>query len=380
MIKAETTQLSERYQAALEEHLSQRSRAKPLQAGELGRQATLLGVETLDLAHIHAGAVSALSKLERSSGLGVGDGAWKRAHAFFIQAMIPIEEGHRQAMDARAKSKVLDQSLRARTAELAKANRKCQQENLRRKAAEASLAKARQRDRLLAEESRRMHEQLRHLSRQILLAQEQERKQISRELHDDIAQTLTAINVHLEALSRESATNIQGLTRKITRTQKLVAKSVNIVHRFARELRPTVLDDLGLIPALKSHLKDFAKRAGLQVRFSAFPGVEQLNDTKRTVLYRVGQAALTNVAQHARASHVKLSIQGLKDAVRMEIKDDGKGFDPEKVRFSRKRQRLGLLGMRERVEMVGGTFSVQSAPGQGTTIRARIPFTNGNHP
>src|SRR6185437_3979835 len=151
-------------------------------------------------------------------------------------------------------------------------------------------------------ESRQMQEQLRHLARQILLTQEEERKQISRELHDEIAQTLAGINVYLAALKAEATGNANGLGRNIARTQRLVEKSVNIVHRFARELRPTVLDDMGLIPALHSFMKGFAKRTHIKIRFTAFAGVEQMNNTKRTVLYRVAQAALTNVSQHAHAS------------------------------------------------------------------------------
>ena len=107
-----------------------------------------------------------------------------------------------------------------------------------------------------------MQEQLRLLSRQLLSAQEEERKRISRELHDVIAQTLTGINVRLATLKKEATLNTKGLERNIARTQRLVEKSVDIVHRFARELRPTVLDDLGLIPALHSFMKNFTRRDG----------------------------------------------------------------------------------------------------------------------
>ena len=105
--------------------------------------------------------------------------------------------------------------------------------------------------------------------------------------------------------------------------------------------------------------------------------VEQLNNAKRTVLYRVAQEALTNVPRHAHASRVKVSIRKLHgDTIRMEIKDNGKSFEVEHVLYAKRNKRLGLLGMRERVEMVGGSFSVESAPGKGTTIRAEIPFSN----
>ena len=135
-------------------------------------------------------------------------------------------------------------------------------EIVRRQAVEEALKQSEQHQSRLLEQSRHMQEQLRHLSRQILQAQEEERKRISRELHDDIAQTLVGINVHLASLARRPRPTPRGLSRSIARTQRLVEKSVDIVHRFARELRPAVLDDLGLIPALHSFMKDFTKRDG----------------------------------------------------------------------------------------------------------------------
>jgi len=242
---------------------------------------------------------------------------------------------------------------------------------------EAALKTSEQHQSRLLEESQHLQSELRFLSHRILQAQEEERKRISRELHDEITQTLVGISVQLENLARESRINPGALRQKIVRTQKLVASSVGIVHQFARELRPTALDDLGLTATLHSYLKDFTKRTGLRVRFTAFAGVEELSGMKQTVLYRVAHAALTNVAQHAQAGHVTVSIHKHEDTVRMEIHDDGKSFNVDRVFFARGHRRLGLLGMRERVEMVGGTFAVESARGKGTTLRAQIPFRNG---
>jgi len=215
---------------------------------------------------------------------------------------------------------------------------------------------------------------MRHLSRQLLLTQEEERRRISRELHDEIVQTLVGINVHLASLSVKARVDVKDLRKKISRTQKLVEKSVNIVHRFARELRPTVLDDLGLIPALKSFIKDFAKRTKIDTRFTAYAEVEQLSDTQRTVLYRVTQSALTNVHKHACATEARVTIRKSKGIIRLEIHDNGKSFDLNRILHAKRHKRLGLLGSRERVEMVGGKFSIDSAPGKGTTIRAEIPI------
>jgi signal transduction histidine kinase len=155
-----------------------------------------------------------------------------------------------------------------------------------------------------------------------------------------------------------------------------VEKSVDIVHRFARELRPTVLDDLGLIPALHSYMKSFAKRTGVRASLTAFAAVERLDATRRTVLFRVAQEALTNVARHAQARRVEVSIRTLPGCVCMKIKDDGRSFNVERALHANGGKHLGLLGMRERLEMVGGKFVVESAPGKGTTVQAHIPCGN----
>jgi len=263
---------------------------------------------------------------------------------------------------------------------LAVTNRELNREIARRQAVEESLRQSEQQQSRLLAQSRHMQDQLRHLSHQILQAQEEERKRISRELHDEITQTLVGINVHLETLTREATVNPKGLKQKVVQTQRLVEKSVNIVHQFARELRPTALDDLGLIATLHSVLREFMKRTGIRVHFSTFTSgrIDELDNATRTAFYRVAQEALTNVARHAQATRVELSFQKLQGALFMQIQDNGKSFDVERVLRAKGNGRLGLLGMRERLEMVGGTFAVESAPGQGTTIRAEIPFTKGN--
>ena len=265
------------------------------------------------------------------------------------------------------------EAVQSRMEVLGVSNLKLRREIVRREQVEASLKKSEQHQRQLLTHSHHMQEQLRQLSRQILLTQEEERREISRELHDVIAQTLTGINVRLAALAKQAATNTTGLDRNIARTQRLVEKSVDIVHQFARELRPAVLDDLGLIPALHSFVKVFSKRTRILVHLKAFAEVEQIGIAQRTVLFRVAQEALTNVARHAHASRVEVSIQKLPDSVCMKIKDDGKSFQVDRVLHAKGSKRLGLLGMRERLEMVGGHFSVESVQGKGTTFIAQLP-------
>jgi PAS domain S-box-containing protein len=256
-------------------------------------------------------------------------------------------------------------------------NRKLQGEIIRRQAVELSLRKSEQRAHQLLGHSRHLQNKLRQMSHQILLVQENQRKEISRELHDEISQLLLSINVHLAIFDSNAANNPQSIRRSITRVRWLVEKSVRVVHDFARELRPPMLDDLGLIPALDTYIADFSKRKGLKIQFTAFNGVEAFEGDKRTVLYRVTQEALANVAKHARASVVKVLIIKVRGGACLEISDNGKAFDIGRLSSAEWGDRLGLTGMRERVEMVGGRFSVESASGSGTTIRAVLPFGKG---
>ena len=371
-MKTKLTSLSDRYMAALRAHLLEGAEATCQQASGLGRQALGVGLDTLDVAKIHEAALTELWLAMDSCGITAE--MLKRATSFFAQAITPIEETHDGFVETNLRLNQQIATLQVRTEELAASNLRFKAEVAQRKEAEKSLQKSEQEHKLLLEQSRQMQEQLRQLHRQVLLAQEEERKAISRELHDEIAQTLAAINIHLAALKIEAAVNTKGLSKKIANTQRLVERSVKIVHRFARELRPTVLDDLGIIPATHTYLKDFMKRTSIHVQFTAFAGVEQLNGTKRTVLFRVAQEALTNVAQHAEATHVKVYIKKVAAGICMEVHDNGKGFDVERLRFSKKNKRLGLIGMRERVEMVGGSFNVESDSEAGTSIIARIPL------
>ena len=254
-----------------------------------------------------------------------------------------------------------------RTAQLTATNRRLEN-------SVATVTRGREDYRSLLQESEFMQKKLRHLARQIISAQEDERREISRELHDEIVQTLVGINVELAALGAAAKIGGRALRAKIALTQRLVEQSVNAVHRFARELRPAVLDDLGLIPALHAYLNTVAGRKRLKLRLTAFAGVEALDSAHRTVLFRVVQEAITNVVRHAKAGAAEVVITRIEGAIRLEVRDDGRSFSVPQMLSTRTNKRLGLLGMRERVEMIGGTLLVESAPGRGTTVRAEIPF------
>jgi len=261
--------------------------------------------------------------------------------------------------------------LTRRTKQLAVANSKLRREISRRSSVEKSLRSSTAEGARLLARSQRMQQELRLLSRRLLSVQEEERKRISRDLHDVVAQALSGINLRLALLTRQSTAGAKDLHRRIAATQHMVQQSVNIVHRFARDLRPAVLDDLGLVPALRSHL---TAGGGLKTVFSSTPAVESLGLMDKTVLYRVFQEALTNIVQHARATKVTIRLTFRAGQVHMMIGDDGRGFSTEKVLHAKTGAHLGLLGMKERVEMIGGTFSLESTPRRSTTIRVALPL------
>jgi len=265
------------------------------------------------------------------------------------------------------------QETQLRVKALEAMNTALKNEILSRKTVEKSLRESRQSQSRMLKESKRMEEELRLLSHQILHTQEEERKRISHDLHDEIAQTLVAINVHLAHLSQGVASDTKDLAQKIVVAQKMVERSVESVHRFAMALRPTQLDDLGLLHALQGCINEFKEQTKVPVLLASPRTMKALDDSRALVLYRVAQAALTNIAQHAGATQVTVDIRQTQRSVCMEINDNGKSFDVKKALHGTKVNRLGLVGMRERVEMVGGAFKIASAPGKGTTIRVTLP-------
>lgn len=369
---------SRRYQSALRTYLKQGRSAGLKSAQGLGCYALSAGLQTLDLARLHEQTL--VLHILPGYPEGKRDVLTKQAGVFFAAAIAPIEKAPGTEWEAIARLKKFIETLSRRTVELAALNLELSREIARRKQEQEVSRKSAQLYSELLERSSRQQEQLRQLSRQLLSAQEDERKKISRELHDVIAQTLTGINVQLAALRKEALFDTRGLDRNIARTQRLVEKSVNIVHEFARELRPAVLDDLGLIPALHLFVKLFSKRTRIHVDLEVFAKVEQLDIARRTVLFRVAQEALTNVSRHAHASRVEISIQKVAGLICMTIKDDGKSFPVERIMRYTGRKHLGLLGMRERLEMIDGCFDIESTPGKGTTITALISPGHGRQP
>ncbi len=213
------------------------------------------------------------------------------------------------------------------------------------------------------------------LLRRLGTAQEDERRRISRELHDQMGQLLTALGLGLKVL--EDATPDPSPGRpQLAGLRELTGRIGREFHQLALDLRPTALDDMGLEPALASYAEAWTERSGIAVDFqSTVPDAERLPEASETALYRVVQEALTNVLRHAEARRVSLMLQWSSSQAVVVVEDDGVGFDGDAVTTpARGGGRLGLLGMRERVALVGGTLTVESAPGRGTTVIASVPL------
>jgi PAS domain S-box-containing protein len=224
----------------------------------------------------------------------------------------------------------------------------------------------------LFREAQEMEENLRQLSHKVVTAQEEERKHISRELHDEVGQTLTAVNVSIAMLRKEAGTNGR-LNGKVAAAQKLLEQSLETVHRFARELRPEMLDHLGPYAALRSYVKSFGERTGIKATLQPNVSLDGIDGQQAIVLFRVAQESLTNVFKHARATEVEIRFPRIVGGICMEIADNGRSFHVDEQLAGRGKRRLGLLGMQERVRLVNGTFSIESVRGRGTTIRVQIP-------
>lgn len=265
-------------------------------------------------------------------------------------------------------------TLERRNLDLARINRELNREIIQRKRTEKALRESENHLRELFDEAHRMEENLRSLSNQILNAQEEERKHVSRELHDDVGQSLVGVSMALASMSHGTTDKKGDMEDKLREAQHLLEQAMKTVHDFARELRPATLDQLGLLPALRAYLDEFSKRTGLRIEFKGDPAAEDLGGEQRIVLYRIAQESLTNVAKHAHATSVRVTLQKARDGIRMEVADDGRSFREKPGKDRAGTRRLGLLGMRERARLVNGTFEVRPCPGKGTTTCTMVPF------
>jgi signal transduction histidine kinase len=222
-------------------------------------------------------------------------------------------------------------------------------------------------------ESGKMNEQLRNLTAHLQNIREEERIHIAREMHDELGQLLTAFKMDVSGLQKKlAATPDESLRQKLKDMSKLIDDSVGFVRKIASELRPSVLDDFGLIPALQWHSEEFEKRFNIQVEFKSSTKELKTSSVIATGLFRMYQETLTNVARHADATKVSTQFQVSDQQVQLSVQDNGKGFD---MRGHNQRQTLGLLGMKERAAMIGGKLEIISTPGRGTSVNIKVPLS-----
>lgn len=370
--------LARQYMAALRKFLADKNERALHQAYEVGRRTIADGFGVIDMAKIHEHVL--LSILPKSTSAKESLRMTRGAGAFLAESLSPFEMTHRGFRTANQTLRDLNETLEEKNHQLAATNQKLKNEIASRKKVERELRQSEEHYRELLVQARMMQENLRYLSCQILNVQEEERKRISRELHDEVGQALTAVNVNLAVLKKAVSGGGPQVRRKIKDTQNLLEQTMEAVHSFSRELRPALLDDLGLIPALRSFVKNFSERTSVCVNFKSSPGVENLEIDQKTVFYRVAQEGLTNVAKHAQATECHVIIRKYDAGFRMEISDNGKAFhvDNQLSAEQKGKNRLGLLGIQERVRLANGKSEVESTPGKGTRLRIWIPLRIGS--
>lgn len=237
---------------------------------------------------------------------------------------------------------------------------------------EVALAEARVSQEKLAT----AYENLRRLTRRLEAAKEDERKRIARELHDEMGQALSAAKISLQRLARHATD--EAATRVVEDAITLINGMIDHVRTLSLDLRPPLLDELGLVPALQGYAEGVAHRTGLAVRVSASQDFSDLPADETVAAFRVVQEALTNVVRHADAGSVDIEVRRDTDRIRIAIRDDGRGFDLDAaLARGTAGHHLGLLGMRERIEALGGAMRIETAEGRGTVIRVAMPVPDG---
>ncbi|MFN7929611.1 MAG: histidine kinase [Blastocatellia bacterium] len=257
---------------------------------------------------------------------------------------------------------VLKQNLARLVPSVRRALREAQ-ERLERKRAEEQLEQS--------------FEQLRALAAHLQSVREEERGRIAREIHDELGQSLTGLKFDLSWLNHRLKQNdleaLAACQNKVRTMVELIDSTIQLGRRIATELRPGILDDLGLVDALEWQAQEFQERTGIVCEFISLPDQLQLDEYRTTSLFRIFQEALTNIARHAQADQVSIDFSQQPDELRLQIKDNGRGITAEEIRNARS---FGLLGMQERAWGFGGEVQVHGAPGQGTVVTVHVPRTH----
>jgi len=212
--------------------------------------------------------------------------------------------------------------------------------------------------------------ELRQLSRKLVKAQEEERRALSRELHDALGQKLSFIGMELSTLSTLQVASPQKFAETLDDAQRLITETVRNVRDLSMTLRPAMLDELGLGSAVRWQGREFSRRSGIDVEVQLDGELDKVPDLHRTAVYRIVQEALTNCAKHARAKHIRIALYGGSEFIRLTVQDDGVGFTMN----GKPPRGLGLIGMEERVRELGGTLTIVATPEKGTMIEASVPL------
>jgi len=269
-----------------------------------------------------------------------------------------LEAIMRSSRDLLTKVKVgLEQRIVERTAELSKNLRVLKKENIQRRRMEREL--------------RRSREQLRELSRRVLSAQEDERRRIAREVHDELGQALTALKIDLTWINQRQQEDVAAIRARTASMIDLVDRTIREVRRIARELRPGVLDDLGLVAAIEWQIQEFQNRTGIKCRPEISPDIELPDPACSTAVFRIFQEALTNVARHSQATEVSIRLATRARHLYLGVEDNGRGMKEGSLADTKS---FGLVGMRERVLPWGGRVEINSPKGGGTAVMVTIPM------
>jgi two-component system sensor histidine kinase UhpB len=212
---------------------------------------------------------------------------------------------------------------------------------------------------------------------QIIEAQENERRRISRELHDEIGQALYAIKLNLEMVDKDLPHTTSVIRGRLGEAKSLSSQTLTAMRQLSLDLRPTMLDDLGLIPTLRWYIQNFSNRLDIYSNFETMGFEEKLSPQIETAFYRIVQEALNNIAKHAQADRVEISLVKRDSRIYASIQDNGKGFDLDRVLHPESPERgFGIVGIQERVSLLGGQMDIQTRPGFGTLIHFEIPYEN----
>ncbi len=359
--------LTNRYRSALLDYLRHRDNERLQLAYDLGCIAMRSGMGVFDMARLHEETLA--TAMPTNTSFADAAQQTRSAETFLLDALSPFEAARRGIPEAYVRLGELNETLEKRNKELAAIA-------ARQHPIEEALRASKERYFKLFKQARTMKADIRQHAAKMILAQEEERKRLSRELHDEIGQVLAAVNVGLVMLKKQAGHD-RLFQERVGATQALLEQSMESVHRFARELRPEMVDLFGPYEAIRSYVKAFAERTGITAIIRSKVDLAGLDSEQEITLFRVAQESITNISKHAHATRIDIRFRRLPQEICMEIQDNGRSFSVGDKLAEKGQKRLGLMGMQERVQLARGDFSIVSEPGQGTKVRVQFPLVPG---